>query len=120
MLGRRHTAHSAAVNSTVSRVYAHPYPAQPTRAAPISGPPVSATLNVSVCSALAAGMSRGSSSRGMIAVRAGLLIANAADCRATSPYSRVTDPTSSHAWTAMAAVTSHSTDDASSDTVRRS
>ncbi len=69
---------------------------------------------------MAAGMSSGATRRGMIAERAGLLMANAADCRATSAYSRLTEPTPSHACAAMPAVTSHSTDDARRETVRRS
>ena len=74
----------------------------------------------SVASALAAGMASSGSSRGTIADRAGLLIAKAALCTATRPYSRFTDSSSNHACAAMPATTTHSTSEDRSDTLRRS
>ena len=67
----------------MSTVYAAAKPEVATSAAPISGPRTKALLQAVVVSTFAAGNIEDFSKRGMIAVRAGLLIANAADCRAT-------------------------------------
>ena len=81
---------------------------------------MNATLNPSVCRAFAAGSSRGSSSRGMIADRAGEFTANAPDCTATSANSTQTCVLPSHACSASPMVTTHATNDATRATVRRS
>ena len=81
---------------------------------------MNATLNPRVCRAFAAGSSRGSSSRGMIADRAGVLTANAPDCTATSANSTHSCLLPSHACTASPMVAAHVTNDATSATRRRS
>ena len=118
--GSRSSAVSANVNSTASTAYAHAYPTPATSSAPASGPTVSAVFQPMVCSAFAAGMSRGSSSRGMIADRAGEFTAPAADCTATSPYSSPTCSLPSAACVTRPSTATHDTTDATSATVRRS
>lgn len=81
---------------------------------------MSATFHPTVCSAFAAGMSRGSSSRGMIADRAGLFTAPAPDCTATSAYSTPTCVLPAQPCAASPRVATQPTADATSATVRRS
>ena len=71
-------------------------------------------------SALAAGRSSLRTSSGMMALRAGWLMACAPLCTATRAYSSQTFPSCSQACRARQAVVSHSTEEASSATLRRS
>ena len=65
---------------------------------PSNGPTVSPKFIVTWDRVLAAGSSSGPTSRGMIALRAGLLTAKKPDCSAITPYSSATDSTFIAAW----------------------
>ena len=71
-------------------------------------------------SAFAAGRCSFGISRGMIAVRVGLLTAKQADCSATTTYSSHTQRRSSTAWTTSTSDSAHSPSDATSASLRRS
>ncbi len=64
-------------------MYASPKSPPATMNAPSSGPTTKATFQETVWSTFAAGSRSGSTSRGTIAERAGLLTAKPADCSAT-------------------------------------
>ncbi|MDQ0619947.1 hypothetical protein QFZ33_003971 [Arthrobacter globiformis] len=113
-------AQKAKTKLTTSSVYVQPKPTLATRTPASSGPAVMDSPKVTMFSALAAGRSSLRNSAGMMALRAGWLIAWAPLCTATRAYSSHTLPTCSHAWSASPPVVSHSTADDRSATARRS
>ncbi|MCB5281515.1 hypothetical protein BJQ89_01260 [Arthrobacter sp. ES1] len=120
MAGRRRRAHRAKAKVATSTVYVQAKPTEATRSPASRGPAVRVRPKLIMLSAFAAGRSSLRINTGIMALRAGWLMAWAPLCTATRTYSSQIFPSCSQACSARQAVVSHSTDEASSATLRRS